>query len=246
MITIVGTAHCLNLDKQLKSFFEEVRPDSICLELDQERFNIIEEILTKHPTFSNRKDMQYSICYARANNIPIKLIDKPGSGKIKNHVRALPFLTRCKINLIRFFSLSILFLMPYVIFFYRSIKIASNLNSYILSNNKIKQSLKKNDLKLYRSLMTDREKYMVNSLIYLSECYNNLIAIVGDAHLPGINRLLNDASVEHEIIPLKKYFNEPVYVKSIVDYRIDLIIVDFLFRFLLFANLVFLIKNIFL
>lgn len=216
----------------------------MCLELDEERFKPIETILTKIPSYLMKTDMLYSISYAKTHDIPIELIDKPGSGRLIHRLQYIPFRTRIKISCTKILTFIAYISLPQAIILYIWKKRLDSLNQY-LHSDKIENSDidTKTHINYDNLLMKNRDLYMANKLEKISQQFNNIIAIVGNAHLPGISALLMNSNIQFKIIPLKQYFTEQLTIRSIIDVKVHNIVIDFFVRMALYLELFIFLKT---
>jgi len=84
--------------------------------------------------------------------------------------------------------------------------ITNNVESYLSIIGKKFPTIKK-------VLIDDRNTYMANNLLKLHQNYDNIIAILGDGHIKGIENLLLKNNITPKIIRLKElqetYSKEP-------------------------------------
>ncbi|MCK4996150.1 MAG: TraB/GumN family protein, partial [Thermoplasmatales archaeon] len=62
---------------------------------------------------------------------------------------------------------------------------------------------------LKRVLIDERNLYMVQQLAVANEQHEKVIAVVGDGHIPGITRLLENKELDFETIRLSELRNQP-------------------------------------
>ena len=55
-----------------------------------------------------------------------------------------------------------------------------------------------------RTLIDDRNLHMKKKLIQLMENHENIVACIGDGHIPGISKLLSSDNIEYDTIRLSK------------------------------------------
>jgi pheromone shutdown protein TraB len=75
-----------------------------------------------------------------------------------------------------------------------------NLDDYLKEIGKKFPTIKK-------TLIDDRNTYMANQIMKLSEQYHNIFVIIGDGHIPGISQLLQQRDSEVETIRLQQLRN---------------------------------------
>jgi len=225
MITIIGTSHISKESIQsIKKFVEEEKPEIIALELDQQRaaslmdnnkrrisINTIPKIGIKGYLFAligqyiqgklgkiigtaPGSDMKTGLLLARKHNLKIALIDQPIEMTLRNFSKSLTWKEK-----FRFFGDILMGLL----FPKRQIQ-KYGLDKIDLKKVPEKEVIKKmmNELKerfpnVYKSLVSDRNKYMIKNLIGLQRANpdKKILVIVGAGHEDGMKELLRKIDV---------------------------------------------------
>src|SRR3989344_2483739 len=216
MITIIGTSHIAKESiLAIKKFIEEEKPEIVALELDAQRaasllsgekrrvsldaipiigikgylFALVAQFsqnkLGKMVGISPGSDMKTGLLLAKKNNLKIALIDQPIEITLRNFSKSLTWKEK-----IRFFTDIIKGLL-----FPRKQAEKYGLNQLDLKKVPAQQlikvmmgELKKNYPNIYKSLVADRNRYMVKNLIKLQQANQNqkILAIVGAGHEEGM------------------------------------------------------------
>lgn len=226
MITLIGTAHILNLSQVLIKIFDEKQPDMICIELDSKRYNVLinrdlqtknrdtpalykflawfQEKLAREYGVTAGDEMITAIKYAEEHDIPFSMIDMDAQLLFTRMLKSMSILE--KIRLIFSGLLSLLIGKKQV---EKELDyIEENFNDFLQEVNKKYPTIKK-------VLIDERNEFMAKKLIELSKEYQDIIAIVGEGHIPGISSILRENNIEVETIRLSTLREmKPIEVKS--------------------------------
>ena len=224
MITLIGTGHVFNLIQQLLLVFDEEQPDLICVELDKQRYDALilkqtnPEAYEKHgknapilykllARFQEGMANQYGVTageemitainYAQTHQVPLAFIDMNAQRLFTNMLRKMTF--REKIRLM-----------------------FSGFGGFFVSKKRVEDELKKfeDNFDIYleeigkklptvkKSLIDDRNDFMVQQLASANEQYKKIVAVVGDGHIPGLSKLLTKKSLEFKAIRLSELKNK--------------------------------------
>lgn len=219
MIILIGTGHVFDLSNALRVRFDEIEPDAICVELDNQRYQallsnrnqqeknyrasktpVIYNLLAK---FQQNMAKQYgvkagdemlaAIRYAQSNNIPLELIDLNAREIFSKMLKSMSFTEKFRLFFSGFAG----------IFVNRGMvekeleNIEENFDSYLNQISKKFPSIKK-------TLIDDRNAHMFDRLIKLNEKYERIVACIGDGHVYGISNLLKSKNVEYKTIRLSE------------------------------------------
>lgn len=218
MITLIGTGHIFQLTQILLSIFDEKQPEVIAVELDINRYRSllmkhtnpdqIEQMQKKQPFIyrtlgkyqqnlaeqfgvSAGDEMLTSILYTQSHQIPCACIDMDAQKVLNQMIKQMTIREKMKF----FFSgVSGLFISKKKLDS-EIAKLEQNVDSYMEEMAKIFPTIKK-------VLIDQRNQYMVRNLVKLTEKHENIIAVVGDGHAPGMKQLLEEQKIEIDIIRL--------------------------------------------
>lgn len=205
MIKLLGTSHIS--PEAIEGIKKEIEkgPDCVAAELDMARYQALksdkkrrssgspffrflgwmQRSLGKKTGVFPGEEMLTAIKKAKENEIETYLIDQPINetlGDIKN------ISLKGKLKLI----LS-------SIGFFKPVKIDLNKVPPIKMVKKVIKHLKTHSPEIYRTLVDKRNRGMTKSLIELDKQYDEVLAVVGIGHVPGIKRLLEEEGIEVEI-----------------------------------------------
>jgi pheromone shutdown protein TraB len=210
MITLVGVGHVFGLDAHVKRIIHELHPGIVCLELDGERFEALREGFTgEDPNpffnlierFQNRiakgfgstpgSEMLAAAEASREVGARIALIDRDIRVTINRLLRLLPI--KEKVILI-VSGISTLFASKKWI--QKELTRIQNEDSYIDEFTK--------DLPTFRRILIDeRNEFMALRIMDLSRENSEIVAIIGDGHVPGVERILREKGIHLEVIRLR-------------------------------------------
>ncbi len=211
MITLIGIGHVFSIREAVKRIIFRKVPDAVCIELDKIRFDALEKGLRgneKVPFIFKRlqkiydraaesqgasvgEEMLGAVEAAREMEIPYHFIDIEASPMVMDIFQKLTLGQKTKLM--------------------GSVLVAS-----VLPKKKMEEGMKQieeNPLEaikqfekafpeLKRDLVDYRDAYMSNRLIEISKRFDNIIAVVGEGHIPGIEK--NMKNLEYEVIHLSE------------------------------------------
>jgi pheromone shutdown-related protein TraB len=216
MITLIGTGHVFDLKDALQDLFSQKNPDVLCVELDRQRYHSIllkkqdpekykesskqlpflyrmlaqfQENMAKRFGVVPGEEMITTIEYAQRFQIPLVCIDMHATNLFKRMIKSMTF--REKLTFL-FSGIGGFFIKSEQV--EKQVEdITKNVDSYLRVIGERFPTIKK-------ILIDERNAYMANNLIKLSEKYDHIIAVVGDGHIPGMSELLKEKA--HEIVRL--------------------------------------------
>ncbi|MDH7518064.1 MAG: TraB domain-containing protein [Candidatus Thermoplasmatota archaeon] len=220
MITLIGTGHVFDLSSSLLRIFDEKNPEVLCVELDEQRYNaltmktsnperykensrnlpVIYKLLAKFQESMAQKygvtageEMLTAINYAQSHQLPIEFIDMNAQVLFTKMLKSMKFSERVK-----------LFFTGIGGFFVSKSRVEKELNKFENNLEKYIAEIGKNFPTIKRVLIDERNEFMVQRLVDVSQRFNKIMALVGDGHIPGISRLLNDKRLVFETIRLSE------------------------------------------
>ena len=218
MITLIGTGHIFQLSQILLSIFDEKQPDVIGVELDINRYHALltkqtnpdqkTEIQKKQPFLYRTlgryqqdlaekfgvtagDEMLTTILYTQSHQIPCAYIDMDAQKVFSQMLKKMSFREKTKF----LFSGISGFLISKRRIEDEIEKLENNVDSYMEEMAKMFPTIK-------TVLIDQRNEYMVKNLIKLKEKHDNIIAVVGDGHVPGMQQLLQEKKIDCEVIRL--------------------------------------------
>ena len=231
-LKIIGTSHIAKQSvDEIKKAITEDKPDIIALELDLERASALlteqknklsittifqlgikgylfakigqyaQQKLGKMVGVAPGSEMKTALLYAKKQNLEVAFIDQPIRITLKNFSKELTW--KEKFHFISEFFKGIFF--PK-----RQIK-EYGLTNFDLSKvpeekiiNQMVNQMKKHYPNIHKTLIADRNKYMIKKLIQLmrKNPQKNILAIVGAGHKEGMEKLLLKVDVINSPKPL--------------------------------------------
>jgi len=226
MITLIGTGHVFDLSSALIEIFDEKLPDSICVELDRQRYNALIMKNTNHKEYiKSRKNIPFiykilarfqdnmakeygvnagdemltAIKYAQSHQIPLEFLDMNAQKLFSNMLKSMSLSEKIKLLL-------------------------SGVGGLFVSKKRVESELKKieNEFDEYikqiankfptikRTLIDERNEYMAKKLVRLTEEKQKIVACVGDGHISGISKILDKKNILYEIVRLSELRNRTV------------------------------------
>ena len=224
MITIIGTGHVFDLSTQLINIFDEKQPDILCIELDKQRFQglmlrknnpekykqatkdqpILYKLLSRFQEgMANEygvqagEEMMITANYAQSHQLPLALIDMNAQMLFQKMLKSMSMKEKIKGLFSAVGSV-----------FINKKRVEKELDNIHENYDTYIDQMEKNFPTIKKILIDDRNKYMVNKIILASEKHENVIAVVGDGHVPGLADLLKQKEIEFETIRLSELRNK--------------------------------------
>jgi pheromone shutdown protein TraB len=224
MITLIGTGHVFDLKQQLLEIIDNKKPEVICVELDEERYEMLivkrlnpkvyntykeqlpilpklflyhQEKIAKADNVNQGDEMLTAVNYAKSHNIKFEFIDRNQNEIYLKTINSIPFSEKFLLCILGIFYITISFLYTYNKI--KKILMKKNITDYdklILKYGKKFPTLKK-------IWLDERNEYMANKLIQIVKEYENIVACIGDLHISGVSKILESNNIKHEIIRLK-------------------------------------------
>jgi len=219
MITLIGTGHVFDLRHQINRILDDVQPDIVCVELDEKRYMAllrrkegkVHASSNKNASFLYRllgrfqdsiaaqygvqagDEMLTGIQFAHEHQKAISFIDVPADKMFSRMINEMKLTEKLRLLISAFGSI---FVSKKQVD--KEIdKIETNLERYLDQVGDKFPTIK-------RVLLDERNQYMVDQLLNAQNNYDNVVAIVGDGHIPGLNSLLKQQDQSVETIRLKE------------------------------------------
>jgi len=218
MITLIGTGHVFDLSAALLAILEKKEPDVICVELDTQRYQALvmrnadparyeeskknlpliykmlaafQEDMAKQYGVNAGDEMLTAITYAQSHQLPIEFIDVDAQHLFTHMWKTMPFTEKFRLLISGFIG-----------FFISKKTVEAELKHYQDNFNVYIEEIGKKFPTIKKTLIDERNEHMVNRLVGVHEKHQNIIACVGDGHVPGIQKLLQGKNVPCETIRL--------------------------------------------
>ena len=226
MITLVGTGHVFNLSQALLDIFDEKEPDVLCVELDKQRYQALmlkqsdpekyEEMSKNQPIIYKLlarvqnnmaeeygvqagEEMLTTIKYAQSRQLPLAFIDMNAQRLFRKMLKSMTFGEKIRM----FFS-------GFAGFFVSKKRVEKELDKLEDNFDVYMDEIGKKFPTIKRVLVDERNQYMANQLILAGEQYENIIAVIGDGHVPGISKLLKKKEIDFKAIRLSEIRNKEI------------------------------------
>jgi len=224
MITLIGTGHVFNLSQALLNIFDEKQPEIFCVELDRQRFNALlmkqnnpekykeaqknlpaiykmmakfQEGMANEYGVTAGDEMLTTINYAKNHQLPVAFIDMNAQKLFSKMLKSMTFSEKFRLMISGFAGL---FVSKKRVEKEMS-KIDKDLDSYIDQVSKKFPTIK-------RILIDERNEYMVAQIAKAKEDYEKIVVIIGDGHVPGISKMLEEKKLEYETVRLSEIRNQ--------------------------------------
>jgi pheromone shutdown protein TraB len=220
MITLIGTGHVFDLSAALLNIFEEKEPEIVGVELDPQRYQAImlrnadpaayhaakknlpiiykmlaqfQESMAEEYGVNAGDEMLTAITYAQSHQLPVAFIDTNAQQLFTRMWNTMPFSEKFKLLLSGFAG-----------FFVSKKRVEQELKNYQQNFDSYIQEIGKKFPTIKRTLIDERNEFMVLKLVALHEKHQKIIACVGDGHVPGISALLLEKHIPFETIRLQE------------------------------------------
>jgi len=220
MITLIGTGHIFDLSSSLIENLDERQPDIICVELDEQRYNALIMKNTSPESYKNTKknvpiiykllarfqdsmakeygvnagdEMLTAIKYAQSHQIPLRLIDMNAKSLFSKMLRSMSISEKFRLLLSGFGGI-----------FVSKKRVENELKKIEGTFDTYIEQIGSSFPIIKRILIDERNSHMTKKLIQLMENHENIVACIGDGHIPGISKLLSSENIEYDTIRLNK------------------------------------------
>jgi pheromone shutdown protein TraB len=220
MITLIGTGHVFDLSAALLSIFEEKNPEIVGVELDPQRYQAIllrntdptayhttkknlpiiykmlaqfQESMAEQYGVNAGDEMLTAINYAQSHQLPVAFIDTNAQQLFVHMWNTMPFSEKFKL----LFS-------GITGFFISKKRVEQELKHYQQNFDSYIQEIGQKFPTIKRTLIDERNEHMVLKLVALHEKHQKIVACVGDGHVPGISKLLEEKKIPFESIRLQE------------------------------------------
>lgn len=219
MIILIGTGHVFDLSDALLTIFDEYQPDTICVELDQQRY---QQLLMKQQHPEQKKQVQKntpivyrmlarfqenlagkygvtpgeemitSIQYAQSHQLPLHLIDMNAQRVFAQMLKEMTMREKFRL----FFS-------GFAGLFVSQKRVESELDKLQGDFTSYIDEIGKKFPTIKHALIDKRNRFMVQKVLRLAEEFETIGVVVGDGHIPGMKQLLEENDKEIKVVRLK-------------------------------------------
>jgi pheromone shutdown protein TraB len=223
MITLIGTGHIFDLSAALLSIFDEKEPDVIGVELDPQRYQAIllrntdptsyhaakknlpfiyrmmaqfQESMAESYGVNAGDEMLSAINYAQSRVLPVAFIDTNAQQLFTHMWNTMPFFEKLRLM---FSGITGLFVSKK--------RVEAEMKNYQAHYDSYLEEIGKKFPTIKRTLIDDRNEFMTQRLVELHEKHQRIIICVGDGHVSGISKLLEQKQIPFETIRLQQLQN---------------------------------------
>jgi pheromone shutdown protein TraB len=212
MIILVGVGHVFQLRASVQSVIGRVRPDLVCVELDRMRYDALVShergrgpsvVYTMLSAFQERlaesygssvgDEMLAAVDAAREVGANVALIDMDATHVFRRVWGELTLKERIW-----------LFASAIGGVFITKRRVEKELERFQEHQDEYMEELAQRFPTLKRILIDERDDHMAEQLRRLCEQHKAIVAVLGDGHIQGISRRLQDRTVEHEVLRLSE------------------------------------------
>ncbi len=209
MITIVGTGHVFNLAEPVSFIVKNTWPDAVLIELDKGRY---EAMMNDYNGVKPKGDQQMSTIYQNTAKYQQKMSEQNGSrlggeflaavntGKLLN-ADIIPIDTDAMRVMnemweeMSFSERTRYRLSSFKDSFGGVKKVESTHQKFAANEDDYIEDMRRRYPTLVRKLIDERNVYMAEQINDLSDKYQNMVVVVGDAHVEGICKLLKEEHI---------------------------------------------------
>ena len=223
MITLIGTGHIFDLSEALLTIFDEKDPDVIGVELDPQRYQAIllrntdpgsyhaakknlpfiyrmmaqfQENMAESYGVNAGDEMLTAINYAQSRVLPVAFIDTNAQQLFTNMWNTMPFLEKLRLMFSGFAGL-----------FISKKRVEEEMKNYQQHYDTYLEEIGKKFPTIKKTLIDDRNEFMAQRLIELQEKHQRIIVCIGDGHVLGISKILEEKHIPFETIRLPELQN---------------------------------------
>jgi pheromone shutdown protein TraB len=220
MILLIGTGHVFDLSQALLDILENKNPDVVCVELDKQRYEALKlrdadpekfkktrkdlpiayKLLARFQENMAQKygveagdEMLTAIEYAESHQIPLKFIDLNAPYMFTKMLRSMTLIEKLK-----------LFLTSFLGIFVSKKQVEVELERFEKDFDTYIKQIEVKFPTIKKVLIDERNNHMAQQLENLSQGFQNIIACVGDGHIPGLAALLESKELKYDTIRLRE------------------------------------------
>ena len=208
MITMIGTGHVFRIAEQVSFIVKYTWPDAVLVELDERRYTALtndtgDRKISESASRLYRESAEYqnkisekngskpggellaAILAGKIVGAEIICIDKDAEQIMKEVEEEMSSIERAR------YSLSSV---TDVLFGRNKINVANK--SFAADEETYIRKMRRRFPTLVKKLIDERNVFMAEKIREASEKYNNIVVVVGDAHVRGLCELLDDMEIE--------------------------------------------------
>jgi len=213
MITLLGIGHVFQLRDTVQGVINDKLPGLVCVELDEVRYKVIrskqkggvppsfayymlarfEEKMADMYGSSVGDEMIAAVDAAQDLQIPVAFIDMDGQKMFRKMMKEMTIKERVWLFLASLGSL-----------FVSKKRVEKELKEFEDNTEAYMDELEKKFPSIKRVLIDERDEHMASKLAAFNTKVTDIVAVVGDGHVPGISDRLAYLDLEHEVIRLSE------------------------------------------
>lgn len=212
MITLIGVGHVFRIREVVEQLISERAPQVVGVELDKMRYRALltqerggdvelllkllmkaQESIAKSYGAPVGEEMLAAIDTAITMDIQAVFIDIPADKSMKPLLKSLGIKEKLYLG----GSAVAAIFMP-------KKGVEKMLKKYDENPQQMMDAMEKEMPSLKKALVDDRDKYMAAALIQLHRKFPDVVAVIGDGHVPGITKILKRSKIRPETIRLKE------------------------------------------
>ena len=206
MITLIGTGHVFRIAEPVAFIVKNIWPDAVLVELDESRYKMITNTspdvadddgdgrayrrLARYQRETAKEqgsrvgaEFIAAVETGRTIGAAIEFIDLNASETMDEVWNEMSFAERTRFSFSMFFDR------------FRSKKKAEDaVQEFADNEERYFESMRKRYPTLVRKLIDERNAHMAEKIKEAAERYDNVVAVVGDGHVNGISKLIEDGS----------------------------------------------------
>ncbi|MBQ7978493.1 MAG: TraB/GumN family protein [Candidatus Methanomethylophilaceae archaeon] len=209
MITIIGTGHVFNLAEPVSFIVKNTWPDAVLIELDKARY---ESMMNDFNGVKPQGEQKMSTIYASTAKYQQKMSEQSGSklgseflaavntGKLVN-AQIIPIDTDAmRVMNEMWDEMSAGERLRYRMSSFKDSfggikKVRTTHKRFSDNEEDYVENMRKRYPTLVRKLIDERNVYMADQINSLTGTYHNMVVVVGDAHVEGLCKLINDEHI---------------------------------------------------
>jgi pheromone shutdown protein TraB len=223
MITLIGTGHIFDLSAALLSIFDEKEPEVIGVELDPQRYQAIllrntdptsyhaakknlpfiyrmmaqfQESMAESYGVNAGDEMLSAINYGQSHVLPVAFIDTNAQQLFTHMWSTMPFFEKLRLM---FSGVAGLFVSKK--------RVEEEMKNYQAHYDSYLEEIGKKFPTIKKTLIDDRNEFMTQRLLELHEKHQRIVVCIGDGHVSGISKLLEQKQIPFETIRLHQLQN---------------------------------------
>ena len=204
MITLIGVGHVFDIGREIENIILNRKPGIVGIELDPARYHalmskepkknvpfvykmlaVFQQTIAKKYKVSVGSEMISAIETAKKIGVDIAFIDMDSGYVFSKILKNMKFSEKIKL----LFSAS-------AGLFVRKERVEKEIEKFETEYDRYMEILDSEFPILKKVLIDERNTYMANRIRELSKKYENIVAIVGDGHIEGMKKILDDLNPE--------------------------------------------------